>query len=144
MSRGCDLPETIIPISLHYLIQSAGSGSDPTVRCKRISMKIETILEKGSSSLNQDNLVVESDLFGVFDRATSLDNALEWVQNGDAQILLIYHDNTHEVLVDREDHEQFNQFRTRHPPDFLTVLLQQCAQEISAGLWIALFFWQPA
>jgi hypothetical protein len=33
------------------------------------------------------------------------DNTLEWVQTGDAQIILIYHDNTHEVVVDREDHD---------------------------------------
>ncbi|MEX1301716.1 MAG: hypothetical protein AB1Z38_07920 [Desulfotignum sp.] len=137
-------------------------------------MKIETILEKGSARLNEDTLVAQGNLFGVFDGATSLnktvfengktggflassaassvfatnhfplktlahtanrsihrhmvrhgvdlsrkenlwstsaavvrirDNTLEWVQTGDAQIILIYHDNTHEVLVDREDHD---------------------------------------
>lgn len=137
-------------------------------------MKIETILEKGSALLNEDTLLVQGNIFGVFDGATSLnktvfengktggfiassaassvfatnhfplkslahtanrsihrhmvrhgvdltrkenlwstsaavvriqDNTLEWVQTGDAQIILIYHDNTHEVLVDREDHD---------------------------------------
>ncbi|EMS81404.1 hypothetical protein [Desulfotignum phosphitoxidans] len=137
-------------------------------------MKIETILEKGSARLNEDTLVAQGNLFGVFDGATSLnktvfekektggliassaarsvfatnhfplkalahtanhsihqhmvrhgvdltrkenlwstsaavvrirDNTLEWVQTGDAQIILIYHDNTHEVVVDREDHD---------------------------------------
>jgi len=137
-------------------------------------MKIETILEKGSARLNEDTLVAQDNLFGVFDGATSLnktvfekgktggfiassaarsvfatnhfplkeladtanqaihqhmfrhgvdltrkenlwstsaavvriqDHTLEWVQTGDAQIILIYQDNTHEVLVDREDHD---------------------------------------
>jgi serine/threonine protein phosphatase PrpC len=137
-------------------------------------MRIETILEKGSARLNEDTLVAQGNLFGVFDGATSLnktvfengktggfiassvassifaanhfplktlaktanqsihrhmvrhgvdltrkenlwstsaavarikDNTLEWVQTGDAQIILIYQDNTHEVLVDREDHD---------------------------------------
>jgi hypothetical protein len=137
-------------------------------------MKIDTLLEKGSSRLNEDNLIVEDNLFGVFDGATSLDktffengktggflassaarsvfaanhfplvelanranqtinrcmirhgvdlsqkehlwstsatiiriqdNTLEWVQTGDAQIILIFHDNTYQVLVDREDHD---------------------------------------
>ena len=137
-------------------------------------MKIETILEKGSARLNEDTLVAQDNIFGVFDGATSLnetvfengktggliassaassvfaanhfplkalahtanqsihqhmirhgvdltrkenlwstsaavvrikDDTLEWVQTGDAQIILIYQDNTHEVLVDREDHD---------------------------------------
>ncbi|MFO7913397.1 MAG: hypothetical protein R6V15_14650 [Desulfotignum sp.] len=138
-------------------------------------MKIETILEKGSARLNEDTLVAQGNIFGVFDGATSLNktvfekektggfiassaarsvfatnhfplkalahtanqsihqhmvrhgvdltrkenlwstsaavvriqdnHTLEWVQTGDAQIILIYHDNTHEVLVDREDHD---------------------------------------
>ena len=137
-------------------------------------MRIETILEKGSARLNEDTLVAQGNLFGVFDGATSLnktvfengktggfiassaarsvfatnhfplvtladtanqaihqrmirhgvdlsrkenlwstsaavvrikDNTLEWVQTGDAQIILIYQDNTHEVLVNREDHD---------------------------------------
>jgi len=38
-------------------------------------MKIETIVEKGSNRLNEDNLVVEDNLFEVFDGATSLDKA---------------------------------------------------------------------
>jgi hypothetical protein len=140
----------------------------------RHSMKIETIFEKGSARLNEDTLMAQGNLFGVFDGATSLnktvfekgktggfiasyaarsvfatnhfplkalahtanqsihqhmvrhsveltrkenlwstsaavvriqDNTLEWVQTGDAQIILIYQDNTHEVLVDREDHD---------------------------------------
>ncbi|MFO7749277.1 MAG: protein phosphatase 2C domain-containing protein [Desulfobacteraceae bacterium] len=137
-------------------------------------MKCETILEKGSSRLNEDNLIVEGHLFGVFDGATSLDktrfengktggflasfaarsvfktnhfplvelanganqaiysrmirhgvdltrkenlwstsaaviriqgNTLEWVQTGDAYIILIFNDNTHQVLVEQEDHD---------------------------------------
>ncbi len=137
-------------------------------------MKIETILEKGSARLNEDTLLAQGNIFGVFDGATSLnktvfengktggfiasaaassvfatnhfplktlahkanrsihqhmirhgvdltrkenlwstsaavvriqDNTLEWVQTGDAQIILFYQDNTHEVLVDREDHD---------------------------------------
>ena len=137
-------------------------------------MKIETIFEKGSGSLNEDNLIVDGNLFGVFDGATSLDktvsengktggflassaarsafvanhfpllelaesanqtinrrmirhgvdlsrkknlwstsaaviriqdNNLEWIQTGDAQIIFIFHDNTYQVLVDREDHD---------------------------------------
>jgi serine/threonine protein phosphatase PrpC len=137
-------------------------------------MKIETILEKGSARLNEDTLVAQGNIFGVFDGATSLNktvfqkektggfiassaarsvfatnhfplkalahranqsihqhmvrhgvdltrkenlwstsaavvriqgNTLEWVQTGDAQIILIYQDDTHEVLVDREDHD---------------------------------------
>ncbi|HKK91115.1 MAG TPA: hypothetical protein VJ936_06930, partial [Desulfobacteraceae bacterium] len=137
-------------------------------------MKCETILEKGSSSLNEDNLIVNGNLFGVFDGATSLDKTLfekgktggflasfaarsvfktnhfplvkladganqaiysrmlhhdvdltqkenlwstsaaviriqnrtlEWVQTGDAYIILIFHDNTHKVLVEQADHD---------------------------------------
>lgn len=39
-------------------------------------MKIETILEKGSARLNEDTLVVQGNLFGVFDRATSLNKTV--------------------------------------------------------------------
>lgn len=142
-------------------------------------IKIEHILEKGSGRVNEDRLVMGKNLFGVFDGATSLDNAcfddtnfdemktgglmaastaeqvfarnryplkqlgrsannailakmkihnvqinrptsrwstsaavvrildnrLEWLQTGDSYILLVYDDNSHQVLVDREDHD---------------------------------------
>ena len=137
-------------------------------------MKFESILEKGSGKLNEDTMVMEGNLFGVFDGATSLDkktfgngktggflassaagsvfiknhfplvelargankaiyrrmmehgvdlsrkenlwstsaavirikdNMLEWVQTGDAYIILIFHDNTHKVLAEQEDHD---------------------------------------
>ncbi len=38
-------------------------------------LEIEYILEKGSGRVNEDTLVMEKNLFGVFDGATSLDNA---------------------------------------------------------------------
>ena len=38
------------------------------------SLKVEHILEKGSGFVNEDALVIEKNLFGVFDGATSLDN----------------------------------------------------------------------
>ena len=34
-----------------------------------------------------------------------LGNRLEWLQTGDSYILLVYDDNSHRVLVDREDHD---------------------------------------
>ncbi|CCK78912.1 protein phosphatase 2C domain-containing protein [Desulfobacula toluolica] len=39
-------------------------------------MKIEHILEKGSGRLNEDAVVLEKNLYGVFDGASSLDNDL--------------------------------------------------------------------
>ncbi len=39
-------------------------------------MEIEHILEKGSGRLNEDAVVLEKNLYGVFDGASSLDNAL--------------------------------------------------------------------
>ncbi|MFO8085968.1 MAG: protein phosphatase 2C domain-containing protein [Desulfobacterales bacterium] len=39
-------------------------------------MKIEHVLEKGSGSVNEDTLVIEKNLFGVFDGATSIDQAI--------------------------------------------------------------------
>ncbi len=137
-------------------------------------MKIDHILEKGSGRLNEDTLVIEDNLFGVFDGATSLEktlfdqdrtggwfasniasdvfaknghslrqlalhannairekmitcnvdfnrreclwstsaavarineNTLEWVQTGDAHILLINDDGNFNILADREDHD---------------------------------------
>lgn len=137
-------------------------------------MKFEYILEKGTGQLNEDSMVIEGNLFGVFDGATSLDkrtfkngktggflassaaksvfiknhfplvelargankaiysrmmdhgvdltrkenfwstsaavirvkdNMLEWVQTGDAYIILMFHDNTYKVLVEQEDHD---------------------------------------
>lgn len=137
-------------------------------------MEIEHILEKGSGRLNEDTIVLEKNLYGVFDGASSLDNALfeknktggmiasstagdifsknhfpllqlgrqannailskmkthsvdlsrrykywstsaavvrvsnntlEWFQTGDAYIIVIYKDNSYNVLIDREDHD---------------------------------------
>jgi len=137
-------------------------------------MKIEHILEKGSGNLNEDAVVIEKNLFGVFDGATSLerktfengktggflasseaesvfrknhfplidlargankaichrmmahgvdlsrkenlwstsaavirlkDNTLEWVQTGDAYIILMFHDGSHKVLIEQDDHD---------------------------------------
>ena len=137
-------------------------------------MEIKYILEKGSGNLNEDCLIMEDNLFGVFDGASSLDktkfegnktggmiaaatagkifsknhfplhklgvqanqailsgmktqnvnlkqryklwstsaavarikdNTLEWLQTGDAHILLLYHDKSHKVLVNRYDHD---------------------------------------
>ena len=39
-------------------------------------IKTEHILEKGSGLLNEDNLIIEKNLFGVFDGASSLDHAI--------------------------------------------------------------------
>ena len=151
---------------------------------KESQIKIEHILEKGSGRVNEDRMVIGKNLFGVFDGATSLDNAyfgnkafddrnfdlmktggliaartaeqvfarnhfplkqlgrsannailnkmklhkvqinrpasrwstsaavvriienrLEWLQTGDSYILLVYDDNSHRVLVDRQDHD---------------------------------------
>lgn len=138
------------------------------------NMKAEHILEKGSSIINEDALVMDKTLFGVFDGATSLDKAifdgfktggfiasttarsvfkkngfplatlatlanqkiweamlahgvdpsarqclwstsaavaridgeeLEWVQAGDAFIVLIYADSSHKVLMEKPDHD---------------------------------------
>ncbi len=41
----------------------------------KTNLKVEHILEKGSSRVNEDSLIMEKNLFGVFDGATSLDNA---------------------------------------------------------------------
>lgn len=137
-------------------------------------MKLEYILECGSGKLNEDNLIVEENLFGVFDGATSLDkrtfdndktggflassaarsvfvknhyplislarganqeiynqmlshgvnlskkenlwststavvrikdDRLEWVQTGDCFIILVFKDNSHKVLVEKQDHD---------------------------------------
>jgi serine/threonine protein phosphatase PrpC len=137
-------------------------------------MEIEHILEKGSSTLNEDAVVIEKNIYGVFDGASSLDNAifekyktggmmasstagqvfsknhfplmqlgrqantailskmkthqvnlrqrhtlwstsaavvrlgqntLEWLQTGDAYIILVYTDDSYKVLVDQADHD---------------------------------------
>jgi hypothetical protein len=137
-------------------------------------MRAEHILEKGSGSINEDALVMEGSLFGVFDGATSLDKALfdgcktggriasstacdvfkkngdslaalagranekigetmirhgvnlsarqnlwstsaavarvdgqdlEWVQAGDACIVLVHGDGSHRVLGEKPDHD---------------------------------------
>ena len=136
--------------------------------------KTQHILEKGSGRINEDTLFIGDDIFGVFDGATSLDNALydgtktggmlassiacsvfstnchplvdlaitanrsihkkmqlhgvdcsarerlwstsaavvriseggiEWLQTGDAFILLIYNDHTYKLLSEKEDHD---------------------------------------
>ncbi|WP_321418214.1 protein phosphatase 2C domain-containing protein [uncultured Desulfobacter sp.] len=137
-------------------------------------IEIQTILEKGTAVQNEDFLIMQDNILGVFDGATSLngqkfgqertggaiasqtagavfkknhfplnqlacqandaimkqmlsngvdtsrkenlwctsaavvrlkDQSLEWIQSGDAVIILIYEDGTHRVLVDREDHD---------------------------------------
>lgn len=137
-------------------------------------IQFNTILEKGTSNQNEDYLVAEENIFGVFDGATSLDRSrfeqdqtggmiashtaasvfrknhypltrlasqandeimqqmvsrgvdvsqkenlwstsaavvrlkedrLEWVQTGDAVILLIYEDGSYKALVDRDDQD---------------------------------------
>jgi len=137
-------------------------------------IQFSTILEKGTSQQNEDYLVAEQNIFGVFDGATSLDRSrfgqeqtggmiashtaanvfrknhypltrlasqandeimqqmvlrgvdvsqkenlwstsaavvrlkdesLEWVQTGDAVILLIYEDGSYKALVNREDQD---------------------------------------
>lgn len=140
----------------------------------RPKIQLNTILEKGTAQQNEDYLIIEDNIFGVFDGATSLDrksfenertggmiashtagkvfrrnhyplprlasqandeimqqmvahgvdvstkenlwstsaavvrlkqDSLEWVQTGDAVILLIYEDESYKVLVDREDQD---------------------------------------
>ena len=141
---------------------------------KKEKMKVSHILEKGTARLNEDCMVIQDNIFGVFDGATSLteqtdlngqtggmiasqtarsvfrrnhyplhrlacdankkimdkmvrhgvniskrenlwstsaavvrikEECLEWIQAGDAVILLVYKDGSHRVLVDREDHD---------------------------------------
>ena len=137
-------------------------------------IKIQSIVEKGTARINEDCLVIQDNIFGVFDGATSLEkrtfgqgetggriasttarsvfrknhfplsrlarqanreimdqmvkngvdvtrkenlwstsaavvriktDGLEWVQTGDAMIILVYENGSHKVLVDREDHD---------------------------------------
>jgi serine/threonine protein phosphatase PrpC len=137
-------------------------------------IEVQTILEKGTAVQNEDFLIIQDNILGVFDGATSLNSqtfsrdltggtiasqtagavfkknhfplnklacqandaimkqmvtngvdiskkenlwctsaavvrlkeqSLEWVQSGDAVIILIYEDSSHKVLVDREDHD---------------------------------------
>lgn len=137
-------------------------------------METQYVLEKGTAETNEDCLVIQDNIFGVFDGATSLTGQtfyqgktggeiaaqtagsvfsrnqypltclarqanreiqaqmvrngvniskkedlwstsaavvrikgknLEWVQAGDAVILLLYNNGSHKVLVDREDHD---------------------------------------
>ncbi|WP_020586028.1 protein phosphatase 2C domain-containing protein [Desulfobacter curvatus] len=137
-------------------------------------IEIRTILEKGTAVQNEDFLIIQDNILGVFDGATSLNSqkfgqnrtggtiasrtagavfkknhfplnqlacqandaimaqmisngvdtsrkenlwctsaavvrlkeqSLEWIQSGDAVIILIYEDGSHRVLVDREDHD---------------------------------------
>ncbi len=137
-------------------------------------IEIQSILEKGTAIANEDCLVIQDNIFGVFDGATSLDKqtfgqgetggkiasatarsvfrqnhfplarlarqanreireqmilngvdisrkenlwstsaavvriteeGMEWVQTGDAMILLVYDNGGHKVLVDRQDHD---------------------------------------
>lgn len=46
------------------------------MRVTRMGMKLEQILEQGSGPRNEDCLIAGSDVFGVFDGATSLDGTL--------------------------------------------------------------------
>ncbi|MCG8553547.1 MAG: protein phosphatase 2C domain-containing protein [Desulfobacterales bacterium] len=140
----------------------------------RPQIEIRTILEKGTAVQNEDFLIIQDNILGVFDGATSLNGqkfgqertggaiasqtagavfkknhfplnqlacqandaimrqmisngvdtskkenlwctsaavvrlkgeSLEWIQSGDAVIILIYEDGSHRVLVDREDHD---------------------------------------
>lgn len=48
---------------------------EPEKSNTQTALKIEHILEKGSGRENEDHLVMGQNLFGVFDGATSLDNA---------------------------------------------------------------------
>jgi serine/threonine protein phosphatase PrpC len=137
-------------------------------------MEIKYILEKGSGNFNEDFLIMEKNLFGVFDGASSLDharfeggqtggmiasqtagkvfsknhfplkklgvqanqailsgmktqnvnlaqrhtlwstsaavvrikdNTLEWLQTGDAQVILLYTNGSHKTLTNRYDHD---------------------------------------
>jgi serine/threonine protein phosphatase PrpC len=137
-------------------------------------IEVQTILENGTAVQNEDFLIIQDNILGVFDGATSLNSqtfsrdltggtiasqtagavfkknhfplnqlacqandaimkqmvtngvdiskkenlwctsaavvrlkeqSLEWVQSGDAVIILIYEDSSHKVLVDREDHD---------------------------------------
>lgn len=137
-------------------------------------METDYLIEKGTAETNEDCLVIQDNIFGVFDGATSLkgqtfsqgktggeiasetagsvfrrnhfpltylarqankeiltqmirngvniskkenlwstsaavvrikENKLEWVQTGDAVILLIYKDGTHKVLANRANHD---------------------------------------
>ncbi|MBP9598484.1 MAG: protein phosphatase 2C domain-containing protein [Desulfobacter sp.] len=137
-------------------------------------IEVQTILEKGTAVQNEDFLVIQDNILGVFDGATSLNSrkfgrdrtggtiasrtagavfkknhfplnqlafqandaimaqmisngvdtsrtenlwstsaavvrikaqSLEWVQAGDAVIILIYENGSHRVLVNREDHD---------------------------------------
>jgi serine/threonine protein phosphatase PrpC len=153
-------------------------------------MRIEHILESGSGNLNEDALVLDHNIYGVFDGATSLDkqtfgkgktgglmassaaravfaknchpldrlaqnanmeifnqmtnhgvdvskrenlwstsaavvrikeDMLEWVQAGDAVIVLLYKDHSHKVLVEQEDfdHETLAMWK-KHAEEDLT------------------------
>nr|WP_319395727.1 hypothetical protein [uncultured Desulfobacter sp.] len=137
-------------------------------------IEIQTILEKGTAVQNEDFLIIQDNILGVFDGATSLNSqkfsqdrtggtiasrtagavfkknhfplnqlacqandaimrqmvsngvdiskkenlwstsaavvrlkarSIEWVQSGDAVIILIYEDGSHRELVEREDHD---------------------------------------
>lgn len=155
--------------------QAAWIGANTNGRSGRwATMKTDYILEKGSGLINEDCIVMDSTMFGVFDGATSLvktvfgnretggfiasttasqifaqngdslinlardaNNAilsgmlnhgvdcsrreclwstsaavirlngscLEWVQSGDCAIVLIYGDNTSQVLGETRDHD---------------------------------------
>ena len=138
------------------------------------TMETQYILEKGTAKTNEDCLVIQDNIFGVFDGSTSLtgrtfhqgktggeiaaqtagsvfsmnhypltrlacqanreimtqmlhngvniskkenlwstsaavirikNQHLEWVQSGDAVIIIVYDDGSHKVLVEREDHD---------------------------------------
>ena len=157
-------------------------------------MRAEHILEKGSGRINEDALVIEESLFGVFDGATSLDKALfdgcktggkiasstacdvfrkngdslaalagkanemiwetmirhgvnlssrqnlwstsaavarvdgrslEWVQAGDACIVLVHGDGSHRVLGEKPDHDFETLFLWKQMADTSPVTIGQ-------------------
>ncbi len=60
-------------ISIFVLTREPGFLYFPWIRGKRGNMKIHHILERGTARINEDCLVIEDNIFGVFDGATSLD-----------------------------------------------------------------------
>ncbi|MCF6246412.1 MAG: protein phosphatase 2C domain-containing protein [Desulfobacula sp.] len=175
-------------------------------------MITEHIIENGSGNTNEDALILENSIYGVFDGATSLDSQtfengktggqiasatarsvfsrnchpldklaqsanmeilnqmhkhgvdisakenlwstsaavirikkdmLEWVQTGDAVIVLIYKDKSHKVLVVQEDldHETLTMWKKLAKKDVATAgkkgihkLLQRQIKKIRAGM----------
>ena len=57
---------------IEFFVLTDGFEND---HCDRMGMKVEQILEQGSGTQNEDYLISENDVFGVFDGSTSLDEA---------------------------------------------------------------------